>query len=494
MATGGVFTLVQNDGQQDKILMATKMLQNRLKEIRKLRCRNPSIRDQTPTLVDIEKTHILFMNAHFKPFAAIAYEYNRVAPQEGRAKFGATVSFSILQFGDFFNDMAIHVVLTGLTAQVAGDQVFYCDFPGHKMLRGVHFEVNHNILDEYDSDLYNFHYNFYVPENKRISWLRNVGQEVPTLATLTQNPGVDPYRERKFILNGAQTPQPAIPVLEMWIPLLFWFNVDPRLMIPSVAIPYGQRFITVDIAPLHQMCFGVNNGGGGTIIPPTISVFELYTNNIFVNPDIHDIFIKRLGFSLIRMHRYQDVTLSSSQDDILLDNLRWPTETLYWGARPSSHFGSPDKWYKFHIANDYYIPYPVAVPNAFPPPTDQLAFADAHYQSEIPIFQNVAFRVQAVDLYTFTPVSFFNSYVPYTYGGQNIVSPVDVGMYMTTFNLYPGAYQPSGHINLSNVREFYLRYMAPLIGPGLPCTLTIYAVTINFLLISSGSLVRRFNT
>ena len=27
--------------------------------------------DPTPTLVDIERTHILFVNAHFKPFAAI---------------------------------------------------------------------------------------------------------------------------------------------------------------------------------------------------------------------------------------------------------------------------------------------------------------------------------------------------------------------------------------------------------------------------------------
>jgi len=27
--------------------------------------------DPTPTLVDIERTHILYVNSHFKPFAAI---------------------------------------------------------------------------------------------------------------------------------------------------------------------------------------------------------------------------------------------------------------------------------------------------------------------------------------------------------------------------------------------------------------------------------------
>lgn len=39
--------------------------------------------DPTPTLVDIERTHILFVNAHFKPFAAIGYEYNKVRANTG---------------------------------------------------------------------------------------------------------------------------------------------------------------------------------------------------------------------------------------------------------------------------------------------------------------------------------------------------------------------------------------------------------------------------
>jgi hypothetical protein len=50
------------------MILATELLNRRLKEIKRLRCKNPAIRDKTPTLVDIERTHILFMNAHFKPF------------------------------------------------------------------------------------------------------------------------------------------------------------------------------------------------------------------------------------------------------------------------------------------------------------------------------------------------------------------------------------------------------------------------------------------
>jgi len=75
--------------------------------------------DPTPTLVDIERTHILFVNAHFKPFAAIGYEYNRVRPNSGQPSFGQSIQFSIPQFGDFFHDMVVHAVLEEVSCNTA---------------------------------------------------------------------------------------------------------------------------------------------------------------------------------------------------------------------------------------------------------------------------------------------------------------------------------------------------------------------------------------
>lgn len=72
--------------------------------------------DPTPTLVDIERTHLLFINAHFKPFVALAYEYNRVKANSGSATFNSQVNFSIPQFGDFFADMVVNVSLEATAA------------------------------------------------------------------------------------------------------------------------------------------------------------------------------------------------------------------------------------------------------------------------------------------------------------------------------------------------------------------------------------------
>ncbi len=62
MSTGGIFTLITNDGKQDRMLMATELLKARLRRITKARVANGM--DPTPTLVDIE-THCIIYECTF---------------------------------------------------------------------------------------------------------------------------------------------------------------------------------------------------------------------------------------------------------------------------------------------------------------------------------------------------------------------------------------------------------------------------------------------
>lgn len=491
MSTGGIYQIIANDGKQDVLLVATDLLNKRLREIKKVRCKNPMVKDPMPTLVDIEKTHIFFLNAHFKPFVQTGYEYQTTLPTEG-GKLGQTLIFSIPQYGDFFNDMVLHLRLTGLAPVTPGDKVKYCDYLGHKLCSLTQFEVNGNVIDEYDSDVLNFHYNFTVPEDKKLSWNRCVGQEVPKLATLNQNPGVDNYRERKFILDGNQTPKDSHPVVDLWIPLIFWFNLDTRLALPSIAIPYGQRFIKVLMARADEIAFG-DGPGGGAYYPPQLSLAELYINNIFVNPEIHDIFIKRVGFAMIRVHRYQRNILQTSAGQVQLDQLKWPTETFYIGVKPVVNVGTAENWWKLHFVTPVARSYPVAVPNAFPPPLDQLAFADAHWYDTAPMIRRFSIETHGVKLYQSFPVELYNQYIPYHYGQGYISSPIDPGAYMATLNFYPGVYQPSGYINLSRSRELYFIYQSDIISPTINGILQVVTICINFLLISEGTAALRYN-
>jgi hypothetical protein len=517
MSTGGIFTLITNDGKQDRMLMASELLSKRLHALRQARV-DQGASDTNPTLADIERTHVLFMNAHFKPFAAIGYEYNKVPVSN--ATLGTKVQFSIPQFGDFFSDMVVHIKFTAPTTSVSGgsdasDVALYrwCEWPGERVLQKVSMDVNGNPLDEYYPDTYNFHRQFRVSDDKMVGWHRNMGQEIPKEGTFiydqTTAGTTAPYGKRACvsIRDGHQTYKANHSDLELFVPLLFWFNTDARLAIPSVAIPYGQRFLNIDLATKEQLLRVITNPSATatitspTVTSPTIANCDLYINNIFVNPDIHDIFIARIGFTLVRVHRRQVTNVNKATDSILLQQLKWPIETLYLGVRPTANQvantnitarGSQasvvdpqmEDWHVYgQVANS-------EEDNANYPGLG----ADFHLKSVSNHVRTLSITAHGIPIYNAIPAQFFNSYVPYQYGGWNIRTPTDPGVFMITFNLYPGTYQPSGHINVSRAREFYLSYNSSYVTSNATADLVVVAVAINFLLISDGSAVLRYTT
>jgi hypothetical protein len=313
MSTGGLFKLITNDGKQDMMLMATSLLNQRLADVRAQRASLGL--DDTPTLLDIERTHILFTNAHFKPFAAIGFEYNVVSIQTGSIQWGSEVSFNIPQFGDFFTDMAVAVTLnqptlvnSGVTSDSGNAPLMrWCSYPGERIFDQVKFEVNGNILDDYYSYEVNFYREFNIAPNKLVGWNRLVGQEEAEVGHIDQPSWVGNgiassainTRQRVQFLSGLQTPSgQKTGQVQLFVPLLFWFNQDVRLAIPSVAIPQGSRYIRLKLTQAANMA-GVVPRGTGTWAAPNGSLdftnviqnIQLYVNNIFVNPEVHNILL-----------------------------------------------------------------------------------------------------------------------------------------------------------------------------------------------------------
>jgi len=297
--------------------------------------------------------------------------------------------------------------------------------------------------------------------------------------------------------------------------LFFWCCTDPRLAVPSVAIPYGQRFITVTLGSAADL-IGIQTRGTGTsgnsLSTPNISAMSLYINNIFVNPEIHKIFIKRIGFTLIRVHREQKIAVSLSTQELLLQNLKWPIETLFVGMRNAALKTDLAYWKNFTNITEtsYNLPNLVTKASTFTGLTATIASTGSTYAVTVtptyvqatavaPVptktIDSITVTAHGIYLYNNIPADFFNSYVPFTYGGPNIQTPVDTGALMIPFNLYPGTYQPSSHVNVSRAREFYITYVSSVIGfSGVTGELVVVASAINFLLISDGSAVLRYST
>jgi hypothetical protein len=716
MSAGAVFKLIANDGKADRMIMATKLLNQRIKDVMCARSRAGKA-DITPTLVDLERTHILYINAHFKPFAAIGYEYNKVRPQSGSPVCGAGVTFSIPQFGDFFHDMVAHLrykkfswgvqdtplqigletnagvvfpnnvagtVPTTIAAQVSGTvttkgtpYVFYslvdisgnelvkgtiaggsttgtskfrnlaryCEYPGNKAFKLVKFDVNGNPLDQYSANIPLMLEKFCVMPNKRIGYDRLVGQEVPltgygpvrtnavTDANAVKTPagislstglfdGVQPSsfvngaqpaitlngsssgsqldfaREKKQFVNGPQTPKPEQPALDIWNKLRFWFNDDVRLSIASVSIPFGQRFISIDLEQAAEMIHEVSNLylkktevvisatttfvagtpvvgpppsltlpytnnvtyttdvsttykeikqlSGGRDVPLDIELMELFINNIFVNPEVHDIFIKRIGFSLIRVYREMTPkTNTPGQQDILLSQIKWPVEYMMIGLRPTwnNDAANQNKWRDWHrltrmvdatVANtnttlvqgsSYQLvgsstspgssaPYgTLLTPNGNAASNDLIAaplnpfgvsgssFGQVtttdmsdQYWIPVPTVDTMSVKSHGITIFDTFDAEFFNAYMPYHYGGTALSTPEDPGALFLNFCIFPRAYQPSAHLNISRARETYLSWSSSYVDSNTSADVMVVAVAINFLLLTDGSAVLRYST
>lgn len=154
--------------------------------------------------------------------------------------------------------MALYVrfnkaVYTPVAAAPNQDVFRYCDYPGERLLQKVKFDVNGNPLDEYNSDVYNFHRQFNISPNKRVAWDRLVGQETPQEAYLAQQSLVQPSSRVKVSLcDGYQTPKGAHDALVVMVPLLFWSNLFGQCITQQVMQVCIQQAISSNCGDISK--------------------------------------------------------------------------------------------------------------------------------------------------------------------------------------------------------------------------------------------------
>lgn len=506
MSVGGIFQIITNDGIQDKLIMNTDLLMNRLKEIKCKKIQdlqkqypNKTLEeledmeeDWQPTMNEIQRTHILYCNSTFKPFVSMAHEYSKTVPRGGIPSLGSTFSFMLPIVGDFVNDAVLYVKLTGLSAKSALDKVRYCEFLGHRLMQNVNFKVSNQLVDSYTSSDYNAYYQFKVPIQKTNGYLTNIGQEIPKVGYLTADPTVDEVREYRFFGDGPQTFKQIQPDIEMWIPILFWFK-DIQNSLPNFLLPIGQTEIEISFDAQQNLVAFADYGGGGAYNVPIVSECYLYLNHIFLQPEVNEIFITRFGFQLIRVHRRHTEQLIESSKNVRLNQLKWPVESIYIGFRPVVNLTNSQTWYKnTHVT-------PVSVKEAVVSGASTILVNTAIFYDEQQVVRDLTLRASDIVIYPTIQPEFYNNYIPYRYG--NTLKTPDMGWMMMNFNVEPGNQQPSGHFNISRARELYLIYNSAVDDSGNyivrtanPVELIVLADCINFMLYKNNNLVLRFST
>jgi hypothetical protein len=445
------------------------------------------------TFDDIRETHALFISKTYKPIVSVAYGYSqtRTTPLPS---FGSNTKISIPINGDFFTDLVLYFKIDSFSATHSENKVRYCEFPAHRMIKEIRFVMDGLVLDRYNTEDINFFYDFNISESQKSGWKRCVGQEVAKNAIFIQDPSKQEVRERKMIFDGYQTLKHTQDEMEIFLPLQFWF-CDPKFAMSNYNISYDKTTIEIDLNTITTItsCTDYANDGG-LYKPPKILDFALYTNHIYTMPEIADLFIYRNSFNIVRAHRNMSRILNIPYGMVKLDELRFAVETVMVNFRPMSNNTNEnhmETWNNNNVITFTQIDHPSIVNVAG---IKTLAYTPMYYYKEEPAVNVIGFVANGSTIFESNPVAFYDSYIPYRFGKDTVITPSRQGSFLMTFSLYPHKDQPSGYMNLSNSQDNYMTYNSTYIGMDTPVMMTISARVINFLYLSKGSVSMRFAT
>lgn len=476
MSQGAVFKLVLRDERFDKFFTASDYLRQRLDAIRAKRKAAGEANVQ-PTFIDIERSHILYIHAAYRPYVSVASEYARVkASGDGTASIGpsgGTLQFTFPIYGHFTSDMAVHVRFkaigsaTATAPTAATPYLRYCALPGVRMFKKVELRSDQVLIDDYVPDDVVAYSKFFVQADHRLGWERCHGQQELREATYLANG----YTGSLMYRDGPQTPKLYQESFDIYVPLNFWLCRDAAHALLNDLIPNSQRTITCELAPLKDIVQALVPSTTAAGVLDAVELpfakvgieADLYVNGLYVNPEVHDIFASRIGFSLIRVHRRQVNQLQNASDAFLLDQLKFPAEFLMVGLRARNLAADFDRWWLMGRrrqrteSNKLYGP--VLIWNSELQIIEFVAREAVEATTLENFVDTIGVTAHGIEIFPQLPSAFYNAYMPIRYAENSmVVSPSDTSAFLVNFCLYPGKFNPSGYYNLSAGREMYINY------------------------------------
>lgn len=453
-----------------------------------------NLQNVNATYDDVRDTHAFFINTTFKPLVSIAYGYS-TSSTTPLPLFGSSTRIKVPIYGDFITDQALHIRLSSLESIHKDNRVRWFDFIGHRMIKEVRLIMDGVVLDRYGTEEMEMYYRFHVSKDQKIGWMRCVGQETPRIGTFLQDPEKQMVREQKVIFDGLQTPKRVHDETDLYIPLLFWYNLDPAFAISNWNISFDKFFVEIEFADYTECVASIDYAGdGGKYVPPKIVACDLITNHVYTTPEVAELFKHRTQFSIIRVHKRVERILIKPFDMVNISDIKHAVESLYVRFRPTINELNENRaelWRLNDVATYKEIKYASIINTAG---TTSLAYTPVYYYETTPAVDTISIASNGSTIYDANPGVFYNSYIPLRFGGERIMTPADEGAYLMTFSIYPGEAQPSGYLNFSQSREQYIGYTSSYISSDHPVTIAVCATCINFLILTAGSMSIRYAT
>jgi hypothetical protein len=242
------------------------------------------------------------------------------------------------------------------TSLALGAQSVYArwlDFPGEQIIAQVEVEIGGQRIDRQYGDWMHIWNQLTMTAEQERAYFKMVGNT--TQLTFITDPSFADIDGPCDSLAPRQVcaPRNALPETTLYIPLQFWFNSNPGLALPLIALQYHEVKINLDLRPIDECLWAVTslscnsspNGqlNIGSTVAATIAYNQsmvaasLYVDYVFLDTDERRRFAQNPHEYLISQLQFTgDESVGSSSNKIKL-NFNHPVKELIWVVQPDQN-------------------------------------------------------------------------------------------------------------------------------------------------------------
>ena len=361
----------------------------------------------------------------------------------GTVDFSRKVSCTVSRNGDLISRAYLQLDLPEL-AIGGGKLISWTHYVGHSLIDYVNIEVGGQEIDRHYGDWFNIWNELTQTAEHELGYKVMVGHTTANI-----------------------TPEVSIPANTIFVPLQFWFNRNPGLALPLIALQYHEVKFNISFTPAVNNFITYTSLGAVESVQsvptggmPTIGYASLYIDYVYLDTDErrqfaqvqHEYLIEQLQFT-----GAESYTSSAVKSKLALNH---PCKFLAWVLQLDANVAAgQNRW------SDY--------------TTSSLIDAAANYQGNDPL-GDAKLQLNGQDRFSVRNAAYFNLVQPY----QHFTRVPNTGIYVYSFALNPESHQPSGTVNMSRIDNATL--LLDLTTTTNPVQLRVYAVNYNVFRVMAG--------
>ena len=254
----------------------------------------------------------------------------------GQADWGRKITATISRNGDLIHRTYLRAELPTVSVK-PGYSFRWLNWVGHILLKSVEIEIGGQRIDKHYGDWLHIWNELTQTAGHQLGYANMVGH-LPTLNNIWTN---------------VTASDMTVPGQILYIPLQFWWNRNPGLALPLIALQYHEVKINIELNPANYCYWSGKTFGtvGGTtltagqystdlsttaVVVPGLVACSLFVDFIYLDTDERRRFAQAAHEYLIEQLQWTgDESTSQTSNKIKL-SFNHPTKELIWVVQPSS--------------------------------------------------------------------------------------------------------------------------------------------------------------